>query len=144
MSDTAPLLAHTVRAIRYRLNKCFADAPPEFESVNAGHSTRTTLEILAHTNDVLEFAWCTVEGRPRPKRGPNAAAPEWVAERERSRTILDGLESSLEKRPLAPDTECRLLQGPLADALTHVGQIALYRRLADAPVPPEKFFDADI
>jgi len=38
----------------------------------------------------------------------------------------------------------RFLQGPLSDAMTHVGQLAMLRRLHNAPVPPENFIMADI
>jgi hypothetical protein len=37
-----------------------------------------------------------------------------------------------------------LIQGPIADALTHVGQIAMLRRLAGCPIPGENYFAADI
>ena len=36
------------------------------------------------------------------------------------------------------------LQGPSADALTHVGQIALLRRLVGAPVKGENYFKAEV
>ena len=38
----------------------------------------------------------------------------------------------------------QLLQGPFSDAMTHAGQLALLRRLAGAPVPPEDFIEADV
>jgi hypothetical protein len=38
----------------------------------------------------------------------------------------------------------RLFQAPLADALTHVGQIAMLRRLSGAPMLGENYFKADI
>ena len=37
-----------------------------------------------------------------------------------------------------------LMKGPFSDVMTHVGQLALLRRLADAPVAPENFVNADI
>jgi hypothetical protein len=38
----------------------------------------------------------------------------------------------------------RLLQGPFSDAMTHAGQLAMLRRLAGSPVPPENFIVAAI
>jgi hypothetical protein len=35
-----------------------------------------------------------------------------------------------------------LFQGPIADALTHVGQLAMQRRLTGAPTRGENFFVA--
>lgn len=42
------------------------------------------------------------------------------------------------------DMLLRLLQGPLADAMTHVGQLAMLRRLAGSPVRGQNFMEADI
>jgi hypothetical protein len=41
-------------------------------------------------------------------------------------------------------TEEQLLQGPLADAMTHIGQLAILRRLASSPIPKESFDEAVI
>ena len=41
-------------------------------------------------------------------------------------------------------TDEKLFQGPIADALTHVGQLAMMRRAAGAPVKGENYFVADI
>ena len=41
-------------------------------------------------------------------------------------------------------SEEKLFQGPIADALTHVGQLAMLRRMAGAPVRGENYFRADI
>jgi hypothetical protein len=38
----------------------------------------------------------------------------------------------------------KLFQGPIADALTHVGQIAMLRRMAGCPVRGENYFVAPI
>jgi hypothetical protein len=45
--------------------------------------------------------------------------------------------------PLARPPE-KLFQGPIADALAHVGQVAMLRRLASAPIRGENYFKADI
>ena len=45
------------------------------------------------------------------------------------------------QRGMSPE---RLLQGPFSDAMTHAGQLAMLRRFAGAPVPPEDFSRADI
>jgi hypothetical protein len=38
----------------------------------------------------------------------------------------------------------KLIQGPLADALTHVGQLAMLRGMAGVPVRPESYPRAEI
>ena len=45
--------------------------------------------------------------------------------------------------PLGSSAE-KLFQGPVADALTHIGQIAMLRRLSGSPVRGESYFRADI
>lgn len=47
-------------------------------------------------------------------------------------------------RPLNGVTEEQLLQGPFGDAMTHAGQLAMLRRLAGCPVPPENFIQAAV
>jgi hypothetical protein len=49
----------------------------------------------------------------------------------------------LSDQPLSVSSE-KLFQGPIADALTHVGQIAILRRVAGAPVKGENYFRAGI
>jgi hypothetical protein len=51
------------------------------------------------------------------------------------------IELGTKHREVTPEI---LLQGPFSDAMTHAGQIALLRRLAGCPVPPENFVFADI
>jgi hypothetical protein len=41
-------------------------------------------------------------------------------------------------------TDEQFLQGPLSDAMTHAGQLAMLRRLAGDPVPPENFVFAGV
>jgi hypothetical protein len=51
------------------------------------------------------------------------------------------LENGSPMREITPEV---LLQGPFSDAMTHAGQLALLRRLAGSPVPPENFIFATI
>ena len=53
------------------------------------------------------------------------------------RSFLEG------ETPLASSVE-KVFQGPMADALTHVGQLTMLRRLAGCPVKGENYFVADI
>ena len=57
---------------------------------------------------------------------------------------LRHVSDALRDADLDPDTARRLLQGPLADAMTHVGQLAMLRRLAESPIAKESFYEADI
>lgn len=51
------------------------------------------------------------------------------------------VEGTIKGRPVTLE---ELLHGPLSDVMTHAGQLALLRRLAGSPLPPERFIEATI
>jgi hypothetical protein len=135
------LLRHAVATLAYRGGKVLCDPPWGFASLRIGEKTRTPVEILAHIGDLLDWALWLAKGE---RRWSNSAPQAWDREVARffdSLARLDALLASAE--PLAAPPE-KLFQGPIADALTHVGQIALLRRLGGAPVRGENYFRADI
>jgi len=135
------LLRHFLAALAYRTQKAVRGAPPSFGEFSAGRQARTPVELVRHMTSVLGYARTFFTGgtyRPEP-------LPSLDAEVERFHTMLEDLSDHLEQgTPLTGTTPERLLQGPLADAMTHVGQLALLRRLAGDPVPPENFIVAAI
>lgn len=135
------LLRHAVATLAYRGGKVLRDAPSGFASMRIGEKTRTPVEILAHVGDLLDWALWLAKGEHRWK---NSAPQAWEREVARffdSLARLDALLASTE--PIASSPE-KLFQGPIADAFTHVGQIALLRRLGGLPVRGENYFRADI
>jgi hypothetical protein len=135
------LLRHFLGAIAYRTQKALRDAPDGFGAFSAGASVRTPQELVYHMGSVLGYARTLFLGGVwRPPR-----LPTFTDEIARLHDILEDLgrlvESAEAPREVSPE---QLLQGPLADAMTHVGQIALLRRLAGAPVPPENFVFAKV
>lgn len=135
------LLRHTVATLAYRGGKVLRDAPSGFASLRISQKTRTPVEILAHIGDLLDWALWLAQGEHRW----NASVPQtWEHEVARFFDSLARFDARLAStEPLASFPE-KLFQGPIADALTHVGQIALLRRLGDAPVRGENYFRADI
>ena len=131
-------------AANRRAKRVLAGAPEGFAEFSLGHGARTPLEILAHISDVLTFALRRIENSFDPAR--HRSAPDtWEDELSRFRSLLDNLENELRIRQDLPlDLAQRLIQGPFADALTHVGQIALLARCAGGGVPAESYFDAEI
>jgi hypothetical protein len=136
------LLCHFLGAIAYRTQKALRGAPSGFPGFSAGHQARTPVEILRHMTSLMGYTRTLFQGGSYPvKPDPLPTFPEEVA---RFHEILEAVGALLESQtPLQITTE-QLLQGPLADTMTHVGQLALLRRLADSPVAPENFVDADI
>ena len=141
MTATRVLLRHFLAAIAYRTQKALRGAPESFGTFQAGHQVRTPVDLVRHMTSVLGYARTFfVGGRYWPE--PLA---HLTAEVARLHAMLKDLAGYLaDGTPLNGTTEERLLQGPLADAVTHAGQLAMLRRLAGSPVPPENFIDAGI
>ena len=136
------LLNHFLAALAYRTQKALRDAPADFGSFRAADGVRTPAELVRHMASVLGYARTFfVGGKYWPK--PLDSFPEEV---QRFHEMLGLLAQHLRDGDPFRDgmTEERLLQGPFSDAMTHAGQLALLRRLAGAPVPPENFIVAEI
>jgi hypothetical protein len=137
----ASFLRHTVATLAYRGGKAVRGAPPAFASFKAGATTRTPAEILAHVGDLLDWALAMADGQ---QKWHNSTPLPWPQEVERFYACLKKFDDRLATgAPLGFPAE-KLFQGPVADALTHVGQIAMLRRLAGAPMKGENYFQADI
>lgn len=135
------MLRHTVATLAYRGGKVVRQAPEGFAAFRAGETTRTPGNILAHIGDLLDWAISLAQG----KHVWHDSTPlSWNQEVERFFLALKRFDDYLASAaPLGFPAE-KLFQGPIADALTHVGQIALLRRLAGAPVRGENYFKAEI
>jgi hypothetical protein len=140
-TDTRDLLRHAVATLAYRGGKALRGAPGDFGQFCVKDGSRTPSEVLAHIGDLLDWALSLAKGAEawRP-----VAPQAWDRDLARFYDGLERLDAELaSERPLRCSYE-KLLQGPLADALTHVGQIAMMRRLAGSPVRGENYFAADI
>jgi len=116
-------------------------APAHFADFRASDKTRTPGELLAHIADLLDWALSMAQGKQEWSASPPLA---WDAGVERFHAALEALDRYLASdQPLHAPAE-KLFQGPIADALTHVGQLTMLRRLAGAPVRGENYFKADI
>ena len=135
------LLRHTVATLAYRGGKTLRGAPETFGAFRAAPKTRTPLEILAHVGDLLDWALSIAQG----KQAWHDSTPlSWDQESARFFAALAAFDACLASgQPLGSPAE-KLFQGPIADALTHIGQIAMLRRLAGSPVKGENYFRANI
>jgi hypothetical protein len=141
MGDETALLRHTVATLAYRGGKALRGAPPEFSAFQAGETIRTPGQILAHISDLLDWALSLADG----KGAWHDSAPlTWDEGSARLFAAVEAFDKRLSSEaPLACSAE-RLFQGPIADALTHIGQIAMLRRLAGYPIRGENYYKADI
>lgn len=135
------LLRHTVATLAYRGGKALRGAPAGFEGFRAGDTTRTPGQILAHIGDLLDWALSKANGA---ERWHNSRPLPWEKGSERFFAALKAFDARLgSPKRLACSPE-ELFQAPIADALTHVGQISMLRRLAGAPVRGENYAKARI
>jgi hypothetical protein len=131
------MLRHTVATLAYRGGKALRGAPAEF----AGYGSRTPGEILAHVCDLFDWALTIVDGK---EAWHNSRPQAWDADIARFFAGLEAFDRRLASGvSMAVEPE-RLFQGPVADALTHVGQIAMLRRMAGCAMSGENYFVAQI
>jgi hypothetical protein len=135
------MLRHTVATLAYRGGKAVRDAHDSFATFKASETTRTPGEILAHVGDLLDWALSIAKGN---ETWNNSEPLAWNDEVARFHTALKSFDDYLAS-DAALDASCeRLFQGPIADALTHVGQIAMLRRIAGEPMKGENYSRAKI
>lgn len=133
------LLRHTVATLAYRGGKTVRDAPAEFAGFSG--AGRTPAQILAHIGDLLDWALSMANGT---RKWHDSTPLPWDKESARFFASLKAFDDYLASAEPLQATAEKLFQGPIADALTHVGQLAMIRRLASAPIVGENYFAADV
>jgi hypothetical protein len=135
------LLRHALATLAYRGGKAVRKAPEGVGSFHAAEGVRSPGQILAHIGDLLDWALSMANG----KREWHDSKPlSWDKEVERFFAALKKFDDYLaSEEPLQAPVE-KLFQGPIADALTHVGQIVMLRRLAGQPMKSENYYKAEI
>lgn len=134
-------LRHVLATLAYRTERAVRGAHAEFSSFKIGATSRTPAHILAHIGDLLDWSLWLLQG----KHVWHDSTPlPWEQEKERVFDRFKQLDNALcGDQTMHCDAE-KLFQGPLADALTHVGQLAMLRRLAGIPMRGENYFKAEI
>lgn len=135
------LIRHFLAALAYRACGAIEDCPDGYPELRAGEGSRSPVEILAHITYVLSYLRMRLTGVERCRH----ESAEWKDEVVRFYGMLSEIdEAFVEGAALDEGTLLIFLQGPLSDAMTHVGQLAMLRRLAGAPVPGDNFMEADV
>jgi hypothetical protein len=135
------LLRHSLATIAYRGGKVIRDAPQGYVDFEAGQQCRTPLQILAHISDLFDWALSMAKGQPV---WHDASPESWPDEVQRFFDSLKRFDDYLAGPEVLHAPPEKLFQGPLADALTHVGQLAILRRLCGVPIRGENYYKADI
>ncbi len=141
MSDSRVLLRHTLATLAYRGGKAIRNAGPNFADYGSPETSRTPAKILAHIGDLMDWGLSMADGS---RKWHDSAPLAWDEECARFFVSVKNFDDFLASdKPLQAPAE-KLFQGPIADALTHVGQLAMLRRLAGLPIQGENFFVAEI
>jgi hypothetical protein len=141
IDGTRDLFRHVVATVAYRGGLAVSDAPEGFSTFRVNETTRTPGELLAHVGDLLEGSLYLIKGE---LVSLTSAPLSWEEEIGRFFSAVKELDSYLASgAPLACPLE-KLIQGPVGDALTHVGQVVMLRRMAGKPVRVEIYFTAEI
>ena len=141
MTTDRDLLRHTLATIAYRGGKTIRNAPASFAEYGAPDSSRTPAKILAHMGDLMDWALSMADGSRKWHDSTPLALEQ---EGERFFASLKKFDDYLASDAQLQAPIEKLFQGPVADALTHGGQLAMLRRMAGCPIPGENYFAAEI
>jgi hypothetical protein len=135
------LLRHTLATLAYRAGRPLRGAPESFATFDPPPGGKTPAQILAHMGDLFDWALSMAKGK---QEWHDSTPLPWKEEVQRFFKTLRAFDGYLASdAPLAFPIE-KLFQGPIADALTHTGQLAILRRLAGCPMKGENYARAEI
>ena len=141
MDPKRSMLRHAVATVAYRGGKALRDAPASFATFSPDGSPRTPAKILAHLGDLFDWALSQATG---VEAWHDSTPLDWDRDVARFFDALERFDKCLASdAPLAATPEM-LFQGAIADSLTHIGQLAMLRRLAGAKMKSENYSRADI
>ncbi|HTZ31581.1 MAG TPA: hypothetical protein VMH31_03940 [Methylomirabilota bacterium] len=135
------LLRHSLATIAYRAGKIIRDAPQGYVDFCPGQNCRTPVQILAHIGDLFDWALSMATGKPA---WHDSEPLPWPDEVQRFFDALKRFDDFLAGPEELRTSVEKLFQGPVADVLNHVGQLAMLRRLSGVPIRGENYYKADI
>ena len=141
MTTVQVSIRHTLATLAYRLRRTLEGAPEGFAAITAGHGTRSAVEILAHIGDLLDWVFSLAKGA---EQWNDSAPLPWAGEIVRCRKALETFDGYMASGTELKTPAEQLFQGAIADALTHVGQLAILRRIAGGPIESENYAVAPI
>ena len=133
LDTSTDALRHVLVTLADRFEHALGDAPAGFAAFDAGGGVRTPLALVRHLRRLMRFAAAQWTGAEVAEAEPR----DWGHEIDGWATDLRALDALLRAQPQPSGSvgAHQVLQGPLVDAATHVGQLVMLRRMAGAPVP---------
>jgi hypothetical protein len=142
LPDSTTLMRHAIATLAYRASRVLTATPSGFEGFDAGQGVMTPKKMLNHMSTILAYAHAQLmsEDFQRPTE-----VDEWSMEVDRFFETLTLLDRAVESGMRADaDTVLRMLQGPMLDVATHIGQLSMLRRLAGSPTPKDHYIKAAV
>ena len=136
------LLRHTLSTIAYRFQKSVSSANEDFGNFRAAEDSRTAVEIINHIFDIINKTKVFIKDDRFDKSLPIQL--DFKSEIDRFHNTLQELDFLLSETELEIDYSKKLIQGPLSDVLSHIGQIALMSGLDGNKIKGENFSSAKI
>jgi len=139
--DTQRILRHLLATIAYRASRSLKHSPAEFENTRLSDDGMSARELLLHMTNVIAFATATVMGTDRIRH----EALEWQHEVRRFYSLLAEVDARIAAGVVLEEgMDLKLVQGPFADVLTHIGQLHAMRRRAGSAVAPANYIKASV
>jgi hypothetical protein len=108
--------------LAYRAAKAVKTAPESFADFLPGETSNTPLQILGHMGDLIDWAFTMISGKPK---WHTSKPKNWENECRRFFDSMKKFDDALASdTPINFELE-RIFQGPIADAVTHTGQLTM-------------------
>jgi len=135
-------LRHTLSTINYRFQKSVKYRNADFGDFSLGKGSRSPKEIINHMYFVLRSTTLYIEEEKIQTVEPDKLNLE--LEIDRFSLEIQNLDKVLTENELDINYSKRLLQGPLSDVLTHIGQMSMLSRINNNPIEWEDFSSSKI
>lgn len=142
------LVRHLLATLVYRTTKILHDAPENFPKISIGNGVRTSEKVLGHINSLIQLSnrfWSPEKPVSMANLRKNSCKKGWDMEVDLFYQLSAKFDATLAQftvpRLYSPE---KILQGPFMDAFTHVGQLALLRRMAGSSIKGESYWMADV
>ena len=136
------ILRHSIATIVYRFDKVINNQEDSFGAFSLGSGSRTANEIINHMFEVLHATRVFIEEERFIKESPKAL--NFSEEASRFMAECELIDRSLSQEELPIPYVKRLIQGPVSDIFTHIGQLSMMSRLNGNPIIGEDFSSAEI
>ena len=134
------VIIHLIATIKYRFAKAIGHQNAQYHGLHLGHGVRTPLAILQHLIGLTQYTRFILTDSKREFKVPD----DWDSCAAMFNDNLEELQQLIQQGDWDIENVKRIIQGPLSDALTHIGQLAMMSRINGNPVAKVNYSKEDI